>query len=119
MLSSPERSGPSSLPRPESVSCSLSFACTVALTRVCAKLCGPKIWDTSPESTLIGQQDFGVEDQGISDVPSHHVGGAAGYETKNNSARYVGGAKGEEKRSGTPAQISSHRTGANQIAVFA
>ena len=56
---------PSSLPRPESVSCSLSFARTVALTKVCDKLCAPEIWDTSPESTLIGQQDFGVEDQGM------------------------------------------------------
>ena len=58
---------PSSMRRPESVLCCLSFARTVALTKVCAKLCAPGIWDTSTESTLIiiGQQNFGVEDQGI------------------------------------------------------
>ena len=61
----------------------------MALTKACAKLCAPEIWDTSSESTLIGQQDFGVEDQGmfqwLPDVPSR-VGGAAGYETKSTFA---------------------------------
>ena len=74
----------SSMPTSESVSCSLSFARTVTLTRMCAELCAPGYWDTSPESTLIGRQNFGVEDQGmfqlLPDVPSR-VGGAAGYET--------------------------------------
>ena len=49
-----------------------SYIYTVALTKVCAKLCAPGNWDTSPESTLIGQQDFGVEDQRMF---LHRVGG--------------------------------------------
>ena len=50
-------------------------------------------WNTSPESKLIGQQDIGVEDQGmfLPDVPSR-VGGAAGYETRSKlrSSPYLG-----------------------------
>ena len=87
----------SSMPRPESVSCSLSFARTVALTKACAKLCAPEIWDTSSESTFIGQQDFGVEDQGmLPDVPSR-VGGAAGY-VSNSGAMNVWSETGQYSR---------------------